>query len=125
MSATTGSSRRCLAPLKHSKIRLRSRCGRTLPSEPPRTRPSSDRKGKRHSKGSKDRRRTNNCKALITRIRRKVNLVVLATTTDSVGKEELASCLVVRNRRQATSKSFRRWVGIMPREKSDLTDAQV
>ena len=125
MFATTGSSRHCLAPLKRSKTPLRSRCGRTLPSEPPRTRPSSDRKGKRHSKGSKDRRPTNNCKASATKIHRKLNSVVLATTTDSVGKEELASCLVVRNRRRATLKSFRRWEGIMLREKSDLTDAQV
>jgi hypothetical protein len=125
MFATTGNSRHCLAPPKHSKTPLRSRCGRILRSVPPRTRPSSDRKGKRHSKGNRDRRPTNNCKASSTKIRRKVNLVVLATTTGSVGKEGLASCLVVRNRRPAMSKSFRRWEGTMPRGKSDLIDAQV
>lgn len=122
--AIVGSFRHCRARLKHSKTRLPSRCGRIPPFEPPRTRLSSDHKGKRHSRGSKDKRPTHNCQAKATKIRPRVNSVVPATTTGLVGKAGLANCLAVRNRRQATLKSFHRWVTTL-QEKLGLIDAQV
>lgn len=119
-----GSFLRYRARLKRSRIPPLSRCGRIPPFVPPRTRLSSDHKGKRHSRARKGQRPANHCKVKAARTHPKASSVVLATITGLAGRAGLASCLVVRNHKQATSKNSLRWETMLP-VRLGLIDEQV
>jgi hypothetical protein len=108
------SSLPCRAHPRHSRTQPRSKCGRILPSEPLRTQPSRDPKGKR-SRRNKARRasnrvsnRTSSCQHRGKTRQRRHSFRVPATTTGMAARAVLASCLATPNRRRATSRNSRR-----------------
>jgi hypothetical protein len=114
----------CRARPRHSRTQQHSKCGRILPSERLRTRPSRDPKGKR-SRRNKVRRASNRISSYQPRGRmrqRRHSSRVPATTTGMEVRAVSASCLATPNRRRATSRNFRRW-GI-PRGRLGRTDEQ-